>query len=239
MINNKFLVIGWDEEVQEYRHPDIIYSSIDQKDEYYKVNGGDSGLNDSKKLAIRAYNHHYRDDHVTGIVIGKFKYDYKTGFTTDIEETYNGFSLEQVKEWYSECWDAGIGGQIGNLATNWELSDLSVDDNFISVEDYMPEDLCLCLFGGPGKSFTKDCICKFDDGTLKFSHRTIIDPNDENEKIKWIEEWSKRQLKNATTMYKGCGGVGPAYHWEMTKEWADRVVAWRWFKEGEKIYQYM
>ena len=31
----------------------------------------------------------------------------------------------------------------------------------------------------------------------------------------------------------------PAYHWQMPKEWADRVVAWRWFKEGEGKYQYM
>ena len=31
----------------------------------------------------------------------------------------------------------------------------------------------------------------------------------------------------------------PAYRWKMPKEYADRVVAWRFFKEGENPNQYM
>lgn len=242
MIRNKFLVIGFDKEYEDYSYPEIIYSSIERKDEYYSKDG-DKGLKDSKELAIRAYNHHYRDKDLKGIVIAKFEYDYKNGFTTNIVETFNDFTLEEVNKWYKECWDAGIDGQFGNIDTSWELSDLNIDDEFISVEEYLPEDLCFCLYGGFGdkrnRSFTKECICKFDDGTMKYAYRLMINPNNDNEKIEWIEEWSKRQLKNAQTMYNGCGSSGPAYHWVMPKEFADRVVAWRWFKECEKRYQYM
>ena len=60
--------------------------------------------------------------------------------------------------------------------------------------------------------------------------------NNDNEKIEWIEEWSKRQLKNAKS--KGTCYM-PAYRWKMPKEYADRVVAWRFFKEGENPNQYM
>ena len=238
MIRNKFLVIGWDDEMKDYSYPEIIYSSIERKDDYYSKNG-DKGLKDSKELVIRAYNHHYRDKDLKGIVVGKFDYDYKNGYTSNIIEIYNDFTQEEVNKWYKECWDAGISGQLGNIDTSWELSDLNNNDYFISINEYLPEDLCMCLYGEPGKSFTKECICKFDDGTMKYAFRKMINPNNDNEKIEWIEEWSKRQLKNAQTMYKGYGSSGPAYHWVMPKEFADRVVSWRWFKEGEKRYQYM
>lgn len=242
MIRHKFLVIGKYNDCDDYCYPEIIYSSVDHKNEYYKCNGGDGGLKDSKELTIRAYNHHYRDKEFNGIVIANFKYEIN-GFTKEIENIYNGFKLEDVQYWYERCWDAGIGGQIGNIDTSWELSDLNSDDHFISINEYLPEDLCFCLYGGLGdksnRSYTKECVCKLNDGSLKFSYRLMIDPYNDNEKIEWIEEWSKRQLKNAQTKANGYGSEGPAYHWVMPKEFADKVIAWRWFKEGEKKYQYM
>lgn len=244
MIDYKFLIIGWDEECQEYRYPDIVFSSIEFKDDYFDKKIGDKGIKDSIDLSLRSYNHHYRDNYVNGIVVGRLGSRYEED-DTKFYDLYNNFTLEEAEKWYSKCWDSKVGGQLGNIDTSWELSDLTNNDEFISIDDYLPEDLCFCLYHhfDNGLSFTKDCICKFDDGQMKYSHRTMINPSNEDEKIKWIEEWSKRQLKNAKGYYNivhhGCGGFGPAYHWQMPKEWADRVVAWRWFKEGEKRSQYM
>lgn len=78
---------------------------------------------------------------------------------------------------------------------------------------------------------------------MKYAHRKTI--NGEDEKNEWIEEYSKRQLKNAKFYADFNNGksfgyeIGPAYHCVMPKDWADRVVSWRWFKEGESKRQYM
>ena len=232
----KFLVIGWADDIKDYICPDIVYSneSFNDNEDYNSV------LQRSKDLAIRAYNQHYLDKNLKGIIVAKFDLikDNK------IEEIYNNFTKEQVDKLYSECWDAGCGGQFGNIDTSWELSDLTDSDEFISINKYLPEDLCYCLYGRiPGqrnrKTFTKDCICKFDDGTMKFAHRIMIDPDNEEEQIEWIKEWTKRIIKNEANSQIGIISCCPAYHWQMPHEWADRVVAWRWFKEGENKYQYM
>lgn len=241
----KFLVIGFDKETKEYLYPDIVYSNsdvnnYDQKDWFNKV------MKDCEDLAIRAYNHEKRDEGVKGLLVAIFGNENKffPGDHKTISKTYNGFTLKEAQKWYSQCWDAEGGGFMGNIDSSWSLSDIALTDEFRSIDDCLPEDVCLCLYGRDEHgSFTKDCICKFDDGTMKYAHRKTI--NSENEQIEWIEEYSKRQYKNAKSYADFKNGktlgyeVMPAYHWVMPKEWADRVVAWRWFKEGESRRQYM
>lgn len=240
----KFLVIGFDKETNEYLNPDIVYSNSDV-DDYNQKYWFDKVMQDCEDLAIRAYNHEKRDEGIKGILVGIFGNDSYL-FPEDrktISKTYNGFTLEEAKKWYSQCWDAGIAGFLGNIDAKWSLSDIALTDEFWSVDDYLPEDVCLCIYGRDKESWTKDCICKFDDGTMKYAHRKTI--NSEDEKIEWVEEYSKRQLKNAKSYADFKNGksfgyeVMPAYHWVMPKEWADRVVSWRWFKEGETREQYM
>lgn len=186
---------------------------------------------DDKDLAVRAFNHHFRDQDVVGAPVA----EYNRG--DEIENIFVPFTREKAEKYKAHVYDFHCGGQFGNLKDSWELSDLATNpDDFISIDKYLPEDLCLCLCTSSDSSYTKDCICKFDDGTMKFAHRTTIRVGEEEF---WIEEWSRRQLKNAETLRQGWGGVGPAYHWVMSKEWADRVVAWRWFMEGEKKFNYM
>ena len=240
----KFLVIGINEETKEYINPEIVYSDSDV-DDYDKKDWFDKVMQDCECLAIRAYNHEKRDEGINGILVGIFGNE-NNFFPEDrktISKTYNGFTLEQAKKWYSQCWDAGCAGFMGNIDASWTLSDLSYDDEFRSIDEFLPEDVCLCLYGRDKGSWTKDCICKFNDGTMKYAHRKTI--NNEDEQIEWIEEYSKRQLKNAKSYadFKNGKSFGyeimPAYHWVMPKEYADRVVAWRWFKEGESRKQYM
>lgn len=243
MLYFKFLIVGWAEDVKDYMYPAIVYSNIEWKDKYFDK-GGDRGMKDGQNLALRAYNHHYVDKEVKGIVVAELGRKINDEEDYEIKEIFNDFSIMQAKEWYESCYDFGYGGDFGNIDTSWELSDLTDSDTFISINDYLPEDICFCIYGrNPGsrniRTFTKDCVCKFEDGTLKFAHRIMIDPNDEDEKMEWLKEWTKRCLKNEANSQNGCITCCPAYHWQMPKEWADRVVAWRWFKEGEGKYQYM
>ena len=241
----KFLIIGFDKETKEYLYPDIVYSDSDV-DDYNQKDWFDKVIHDCCDLAIRAYNHEKRDQGVKGLLVAIFGNESKffPGDRKTISKTYNGFTLEEAQKIYSQCWDSGIGGFLGNIDAKWTLSDIALTDEFWSVDECLPEDVCLCIYGrGEKGSWTKDCICKFDDGTMKFAHRKTI--NSEDEKFEWIEEYSKRKLKNAKsyTDFKNGKSFGyevmPAYHWVMPKEWADRVVSWRWFKEGETREQYM
>lgn len=243
MLYFKFLIVGWAEDVKDYMYPAIVYSNIEWKDKYFDK-GGDRGIQDAQNLALRAYNHHYVDKEVKGIVVAELGRKINDEEDYEIKEIFNGFSIIQAKEWYESCYDFGYGGDFGNIDTSWELSDLTDNDTFISINDYLPEDICFCIYGRNERrkntrTFTKDCVCKFEDGTLKFAHRISIDPTDEDEKMEWLKEWTKRCLKNEANSQNGCITCCPAYHWQMSKEWADRVVAWRWFKEGEGKYQYM
>lgn len=239
MLYFKFLIVGWVEDIKDYICPKIVYSDIEWKDKYFDKDG-DRGIKDGQNLALRAYNHHYADKEVKGIIVAELGGKINNKEDDEIKEIFNGFSITQVKKWYASCHDFGY----ADIDATWELSDLTDNDEFISINDYLPEDVCFCIYGrNPGskdiRTFTKDCVCKFDDGTLKFAHRIMIDPNNEDEKMEWIKEWTKRCLKNEANSQNGYITYCPAYHWQMPKEWADRVVAWRWFKEGEGKYQYM
>lgn len=239
MLYFKFLIVGWAEDIKDYMYPKIVYSDIEWKDKYFDKDG-DRGIKDGQNLALRAYNHYYVDKEVKGIIVAELGSKINNEEDDEIKEIFNGFSITQVKKWYASCHDFGY----ADIDATWELSDLTDNDEFISINDCLPEDVCFCIYGrNPGnkdiRTFTKDCICKFDDGTLKFAHRIMIDPNNEDEKIEWLKEWTKRCLKNEVNSQNGYINYCPAYHWQMPKEWADRVVAWRWFKEGEGKYQYM
>ena len=239
MLYFKFLIVGWAEDIKDYMYPKIVYSDIEWKDKYFDKDG-DRGIKDGQNLALRAYNHYYADKEVKGIIVAELGGKINNKEDDEIKEIFNGFSITQVKKWYASCHDFGY----ADIDATWELSDLTDNDEFISINDCLPEDVCFCIYGrNPGnkdiRTFTKDCICKFDDGTLKFAHRIMIDPNNEDEKMEWIKEWTKRCLKNEANSQNGYINYCPAYHWQMPKEWADRVVAWRWFKEGEGKYQYM
>ena len=239
MLYFKFLIVGWAEDIKDYMFPAIVYSDIEWKDKYFDKDG-DRGIKDGQNLALRAYNHYYVDKEVKGIIVAELGSKINNKEDDEIKEIFNGFSITQVKKWYASCHDFGY----ADIDATWELSDLTDNDEFISINDCLPEDVCFCIYGrNPGnkdiRTFTKDCICKFDDGTLKFAHRIMIDPNNEDEKIEWLKEWTKRCLKNESNSQNGHINYCPAYHWQMPKEWADRVVAWRWFKEGEGKYQYM
>ena len=239
---NKYLVVG--------KEP----SDIDYNLKFYGSNRVNVVWAETENLALRTFNHYHRDDNIEGIVVAKYKDSYDKEERKQLDEVLNGFSLIEALDIKSYAIDHNIAGPYGDLDASWELSDLSIDGKFIPVEEYLPEDLCTRLYTGydfrylggkdtSSESFTKDCICKFDDGTMKFAHRKSINPNNQDEIEEWIEEWSRRQLKNAKgihdMMYLGCGGVGPAYHWVMPKSYADRVISWRWFKEREKRYLYM
>lgn len=239
MLYFKFLIVGWAEDIKDYICPKIVYSDIEWKDKYFDKDG-DRGIKDGQNLALRAYNHHYADKEIKGIIVAELGSKINNEEDDEIKEIFNGFSITQVKKWYASCNNFGH----ADIDTAWELSDLTDNDEFISINDYLPEDVCFCIYGrNPGskdiRTFTKDCVCKFDDGTLKFAHRIMIDPNNEDEKIEWLKEWTKRCLKNEANSQNGYITYCPVYHWQMPKEWADRVVAWRWFKEGEGKYQYM
>ena len=203
MLYFKFLIVGWAEDIKDYICPKIVYSDIEWKDKYFDKDG-DRGIKDGQNLALRAYNHYYADKEVKGIIVAELGSKINNEEDDEIKEIFNGFSITQVKKWYTSCHDFGY----ADIDATWELSDLTDNDEFISINDYLPEDVCFCIYGrNPGskdiRTFTKDCVCKFDDGTLKFAHRIMIDPNNEDEKIEWIKEWTKRCLKNEANSQNG------------------------------------
>ena len=214
MVKNKYIVTGFMSDGREC--PQIVYA-------------------DSEDMAVRAYNQYFVNDEISGEVVCELPFWHKD----DEPIMMNGHKPEEVNDYLLRVTDYGGGGMYGNIDSTYVLSDLDDREIWHSVDDeYMPEDLCIKLIpdheGRPG--YTPCVLCKFNDETLKFSARMTINPNNDDEKIEWIEEWSKRQLKNAK--FKGTSYI-PAYRWQMPKEWADRVVAWRFFKEGEKTNQYM
>lgn len=197
---------------------------------------------DSEENAVRAYNQYYVNDDIKGEVICELPFIYNKDITP-----LNGHTMKEAENYLSRVTDYGGGGMYGNIDSAYVLSDLDDRELWHSVDEYLPEDLCFKLlpaYNG-GRGYTPSVVCKFDDGTMKFACRVTIDPSNEDEKIEWIEEWSKCQLKNAMSRYNYEQGKSmevsfmPAYHWQMLKEWANRVVAWRFFKEGEKTRQYM
>ena len=211
---NKYIVSGFRSDDCEC--PEIVYA-------------------ESEDIAVRAYNQYFVNYEITGEVVCELPFWHKD----DVPIMMNGHKPEEVDDYLSRVIDYGRGGMYGNIDSTYVLSDLDDTENWYSVNDeYMPEDLCLKLVPDyEGRHVYTPCVlCKFDDGTLKFSSRMTINPNNDNEKIEWIEEWSKRHLKNAK--FKGMHYM-PTYRWKMPKELVDRVVAWRFFKEGENPNQYM
>lgn len=177
----------------------------------------DNNIHSAKNLALRAYNQHYVNYGLKGKVIARLN-DYNS-----IIETYDEFAKNDAYDLLAKAYD--------NIYESVELSDLSLDGKFISVDKYLPEHVCLNIFGS-GRTYTKDCICKLDDGTLKYSYRVSIDIYDYNDtKVceKEINKWRNRISKFAYM---------PPYRWQMPKEYADRVVAWRFPIEGENIHKY-
>ena len=210
---NKYIVSGFRSDGCEC--PEIVYA-------------------ESEDMAVRAYNQYFVDYEISGEVVCELPWH-----KDDEPIMMNGHKPEEVDDYLSRVTDYGGGGMYGNIDSTYVLSDLDDTETWHSVDDeYMPEDLCMKLVPAHEgyHGYTPCVLCKFDDGTLKFSSRMTINPNSDNEKIEWIEEWSKRQLKNAKS--KGTCYM-PAYRWKMPKEYADRVVAWRFFKEGENPNQYM
>lgn len=221
----------------------------DNKKKYIVTGTRDDGVEcpqivyaDSENQAVRAYNQYYVNDDIKGEVICELPYMYSNDTIP-----LNNHTTEEIENYKSKVVDYGVGGMYGNIDSMYVLSDLEERERWHSIDEYLPEDLCFKLLPAydSHRGYTPCVVCKFDDGTMKFACRVTIDPDNEDEKIEWIEEWSKHQLKNAQSRYNYEQGksmeisVGPAYHWQMPKEWADRVVSWRFFIEGEKTRQYM
>ena len=90
----KFLVIGFDEENNEYLYPDIVYSDSDV-DDYHQKDWFDKVMHDCEELAIRAYNHEKRDECFKGLLVEIFGNESKffPGDRKTISKTYNGYTF--------------------------------------------------------------------------------------------------------------------------------------------------
>ena len=163
---NKYIVSGFRSD--GYECPEIVYA-------------------ESEDMAVRAYNQYFVDYEISGEVVCELPFWHKD----DKPIMMNGHKPEEVDDYLSRVTDYGGGGMYGNIDSTYVLNDLDDSEIWHSVDDeYMPEDLCMKLV--PAREgyhgYTPCVLCKFDDGTLKFSSRMTINPNSDNEKIEWIEE---------------------------------------------------